>query len=238
MANRRIGFLFALIAVLLVLLGPIRGGWYYAAIWPALSFVVAGSGYWKFGPRVYGKRLDGTLAWSRYPVLLPYFIYSWSVWHIFRLIKTENPYEELLPDVLIGRRLLPAELPEHVDRVLDLTAEFPEPAAIRRKVGYLCFPILDASAPSSRELVNLAKSLDRESGVLYIHCAEGHGRTGLVAAAVLLQRGIAESPAAAIARLKVVRPRVRLNTAQRTCLDSVAELLSQSTRTDNDPTDN
>lgn len=115
MHNPRIGFLFALISMLLLLLGPIRGGWYYAAIWPAISFATAGSGYWRFGPAVYGKRPDGTLAWNRLPLLLPYLAFSWSAWHLFRLVKTENVYDELLPGVLIGRRVLAWEFPGHAE---------------------------------------------------------------------------------------------------------------------------
>lgn len=232
MHNPRIGILFALISILLLLLGPVRGGWYYAAIWPAISFAVAGSAYWRFGPAVYGKRPNGVLAWNRLPLLLPYLAYSWSVWHLYRLVKTENIHDELLPDLLIGRRVLSSELPENVDVVVDLTAEFSEPAAIRRRPGYRCFPALDASAPSPTDLVEFLDSLDPEGGTLYIHCAEGHGRTGLFAAALLLKRGIAITPDDAIARVKAVRPRVRLNTAQRSCLYSTAELLAATQLTD------
>jgi hypothetical protein len=38
------------------------------------------------------------------------------------------------------------------------------------------------------------------AGRLYIHCAQGHGKTGLLAAALLLRRGIAEDAADAVAR--------------------------------------
>lgn len=51
--------------------------------------------------------------------------------------------------------------------------------------GYRCFPVLNACAPSVGKLVEFLDSLDRETGVLYIHCAKGHGRTGLFAVALL-----------------------------------------------------
>ena len=235
--NRRIGFLFAVIPVLLVILAVVRGGWYYIANWPALSFAIVGSGYWHFGPGVFGKRADGTLPIWRIVILAPYLFYSWGMWHLLQLVKRENPFDQLLPDVLIGRRLLASEFPDNVERVLDLTAEFPVPAGIRNRVLYHSFKILDASVPPAEDVVECLDQLDREHGVLYIHCAEGHGRTGLLAAALLLRRGEAASTEEAVNKVKAVRPRVRLNAVQRQCLEAVARQLRNRTTNQQSPTD-
>jgi protein-tyrosine phosphatase len=52
-----------------------------------------------------------------------------------------------------------------------------------------------------------------------IHCAQGHGRTGLVASAVLLVSGKAQTAADAIAMVQSVRPGVDLNREQRFVLE-------------------
>ena len=49
---------------------------------------------------------------------------------------------------------------------------------------------------------------------VYIHCAQGHGRTGTVAAAVLVAKGIHSTPEAAIDALQRVRPKLALNRTQ------------------------
>ncbi|TWU44827.1 hypothetical protein Poly51_58930 [Rubripirellula tenax] len=54
-----------------------------------------------------------------------------------------------------------------------------------------------------------------------IHCAQGHGRTGLVAAAVLIVSGEAQTAADAIAIIQAVRPGVELNKAQRMILEQI-----------------
>jgi protein-tyrosine phosphatase len=106
--------------------------------------------------------------------------------------------------------------------VLDLTAEFPEPAGVRDGRDYICRPLLDATAPGPQIMQEWIMDLVRRPGCLYIHCAQGHGRTGLLAAALLLQRGVATDAADAIARVQAVRPGVRLNGAQRRCLTEFA----------------
>ena len=59
-------------------------------------------------------------------------------------------------------------------------------------------------------------------GDVYIHCAEGHGRTALVATSILLARGDAQSAGEAIARVLEQRPLARMNAAQRKTVNEVA----------------
>ncbi len=54
-----------------------------------------------------------------------------------------------------------------------------------------------------------------------IHCAQGHGRTGLVAAAVLVVFRRAQTVSEAIAMVQTVRPGIELNTMQRSILEQV-----------------
>jgi protein-tyrosine phosphatase len=52
-------------------------------------------------------------------------------------------------------------------------------------------------------------------GRVYVHCAVGRGRSALVVAAVLLQRGVVKTPDEAREFLQAKRSVVRLNAEQR-----------------------
>ncbi|MCZ6691571.1 MAG: tyrosine-protein phosphatase [Planctomycetota bacterium] len=205
-------------------------GWLLA--WAGLSFTLVGLGYLSFGARVYGKRRDGTMAGVSRLALLPYLLFLTVIWRMARLVQREPPYHDLCDGVSIGRRLLAAEFPVKFTSVIDLTCEFPEPGRIREMEGYRCFPILDASAPADADLRDLLAELAEIEGALYIHCAEGHGRTGLVAASLLLERGLATGVEEAIRMVQERRPKVRLNREQTDALERFfASRVGQSERT-------
>ena len=195
------------------------GGWAFALCWPAMSFGAAGLGYAGVGPRVFGKRSDGTLSPWAVGLLLPYLFYAWGVWHLWRLATREPPFHELGDGITMGRRLLPRELPGPVEIVYDLTCEFPEPSGIRSKVSYRCIPTLDARPPSVRALQQAAQEIVNADDGVYIHCANGHGRTGTLAGAVLLLGGKAKTPDEAIETMRRSRPRLSLNPTQKRALE-------------------
>ena len=220
---------------LFVLFGLLFGWWAFRLpgpswilLWASVSFLLVGFAYLGLGPRVFGKRADGTMAvWSIIP-LLPYLLCVWVIWRLWRLTWRREPYQELTAGIIIGRRLFPSEYPERVDCVLDLTCEFPEFKAVRRTWDYRCFPILDGCVPKSSDLVALIGRLDDVPGTLYVHCAEGHGRTGLVAAAILLARGLATEPDEAIRMVRARRPGVKLKKRQREMVAEVANALASN----------
>ena len=114
----------------------------------------------------------------------------------------------------VGRgRFAPARRRE---RERDLTAELPKTAAA---ASYLCVPILDAGvadAPSVVRAINSVSSAQR----IFIHCAQGHGRTALFAACVLIHRGY--SARAAIDAVLAARPGARMNAVQRAFVERFA----------------
>ncbi len=182
-------------------------------LWASLSFAVVAAGYAGFGSRVFGKRRDGSIAPLVKTVLLPYLLYTWSIWHLCRLLSREAAFNRIGDDLVIGRRLLAGELPEGFDHYVDLTSEFEEPREIRSRQGYRCVPILDASVPSHEELRQAVA--EAANGTAYVHCAQGHGRTGLFALALLFHRGRVTSPQEGIALLQQLRPAISLNRLQR-----------------------
>lgn len=217
--------MFSFASVLFAVLAKNRGEWFF--LWPALSFAIVASGYFYFGPRVYGKSKRGILSPVTMLLLLPYLLFSWSVWYTVRLVKREAAYNQLTENIFMGRRLLSHELPAHIDHVVDLTCEFTEPKRLRAG-SYHSFQILDGFVPTCEQLCEWVETTSRLPGNLYIHCAEGHGRTGLFAAALLRHRGDFQTVDDALQFIKSKRPLVRLGQRQMAVLMSAqAQLQSQ-----------
>jgi protein-tyrosine phosphatase len=218
----RHGLLLAMVAVTMAALAATHRGACWLLLWPALSFAVVASGYLLFGPAVFGKSRHGVLSPVAHVVLLPYLLFAWSVWHVLRLVSRETAYNQLTDRLLIGRRLLSHELPAEVDHVVDLTCEFNEPRHLRER-SYRSFPILDGADVTTDELQQWAGEVAGLHGTAYIHCAQGHGRTGLFAAAVLLSSGQASTPDEALRLVVACRCGVQLSASQRQVLHATFE---------------
>lgn len=220
---------FAAFSALLLAPAVSRGGWAWSLAWPAASFALVALAYAGAGPRVFGKRADGAVGPLHRLALLPFLLLVGAVWHASRLAARGPAWCEVAPGVLIGRRLLSGELPPGVGLVIDLTAEFAEPTAVRTAAAYRSLPTLDAGLSDPTAFRMLVEEASDFPGTIYIHCAQGHGRTGMFAAAVLLARGLAANPADAVAGIRRVRPGIRLKPAQLRALESFANTVSSAT---------
>jgi hypothetical protein len=208
---------FLLFAAYLAAVAASIGGSAWALLWPAASFAVFASAYALHRPRLLGKRPDGRLAGWAYLSLGPVFAVLAGVWHLQRRLRREAACHEIVPGLWLGRRPLRGEIPPGVRLVVDLTAEF---AAARGVIGereYVCLPTLDGLAPSRAEVEAVLARIEA-SGPVYVHCALGHGRSALVAAAVLLRRGVVGSIPEAERWIRARRPGVRLKGVQRRLL--------------------
>jgi protein-tyrosine phosphatase len=103
----------------------------------------------------------------------------------------------------IGLVLSLLEQPEEKD--LDLRGEATE---VRRQgLEFTSFPIPDRQVPASE--AKLAQALDKVEHALsgsknvLVHCRQGVGRTGLIAACLLMRKGI--SPGAAVEQVSAAR---------------------------------
>ena len=213
------GIIFGCVSILLIVAAVNRDGWYLLWLWPAISFGIVAVGYLFFGPKVFGKS-EGVLSTLNTILLLPYLLYMWSVWYLVRFVKTETAYDQLTESIYIGRRLLSHEFPDFVDHVIDLTCEFTEPKPLRN-ADYHSFQILDGFAPQTAQLKQWIANTANLNGNIYIHCAEGHGRTGLFAAALLVQLGNFTSVDDALEFVKSKRPLVRLGARQLESLSAI-----------------
>lgn len=218
--------LLILLALLLIAIGLVERGWLLLAVWLGCDFLVLGIAHAKGAHGVFGKRQNGTLPLWSWLVFLPLLLYTSAAWHVARLFVQEPAHNRVTDDLVVGRRLLPGEFDENFENYIDLTAEFSEPLAIRRSTGYRCFPILDGAAPDPRFLRDAIGRL--RPGRTYIHCAQGHGRTGLFALAVMLKSGAARTVGEGLDKLRSVRPGINLSTVQRKCIEKFAADLTIS----------
>ncbi|MEO0479531.1 MAG: hypothetical protein AAF196_08635 [Planctomycetota bacterium] len=175
-----------------------------AWLWP----LGAGSHYRRVRV-LFGKRVDGTRTpWSRV-AWLPFLGPLGAWWHWRRPRLTESPWSQLLPDLWIGRRLLDEEFELEVDHLVDLTCEYTECPRQRAHPGYLSLPIVDGAAPPPQVLERYLRQIEELPGRVFLHCAEGHGRTATIAAGLLLRRGIAADIDDALVRVQSVRPKAK-----------------------------
>jgi len=213
--------LLTLLGVTLVALGLVERGWFLIAAWLGCGFLILGAAHGRGAHRVFGKRADGHLPLWSWLVFFPLHIYTITVWHLIRLFSREPACGVVTEDLVVGRRLLASEFDDEFDNYVDLTAEFSEPAAIRGSPSYRSFPILDGAAPRPEALRSAVAAL--RPGRTFVHCAQGHGRTGLFALAVLLNSGAAGSVEDGLQMLRTVRPGIRLNRDQQRCIQLYAK---------------
>lgn len=214
--------LFSLLAIGLTTSAALQRGWFWLLLYPAISFGIMSAAYLGLGPGTMGKRAAGTLAPISVVLLLPYLLLLWTVWHLWRLTSREPKWNAINGDFLLGRRLLGSETPAEVASVVDLTSEFAEPASMRSVECYRAFPMLDATGRTTAEIRTLAQEVLAMPKPVYLHCAQGHGRSGLLAAALLLECGDAKTADEAFQMVRAVRPGVHLSGPQLRVLQEIA----------------
>jgi len=214
-------YLLMLLGVVLVLLGIAEQGWFFAAVWLGGDFLILGIAHARGLHGVFGKRVDGTLPLWSWVLFFPLLLYTLGVWHLIRIFNREASRNIVTERLVVGRRLLSSEIDEKFDNYVDLTAEFVEPQAISHTPAYRSFPILDGSTPSPETLKQAVAGL--RAGRTFIHCAQGHGRTGLFALAVLLNSGEVHTINEGMKLLRVARPGISLNKEQIRCIKMYAE---------------
>jgi protein phosphatase len=194
----------------LLLVPIILFGWPWSAIliWPAVALVVLAIGYLAAGPAIYGKRAGRVPGFTRL-LFAPTLLGQDLSWRHYR--KRSRPWDEAAPGLLMGRVLDDSESAGLVEAgataVLDLTAEFSEPEALRA-LDYHNLQLLDLTAPSPDELGRAAQFVaDRihEGGTVFVHCKAGYSRTATVVGAYLMASGICAGLQEAVDRLHDAR---------------------------------
>lgn len=236
----RYAIVFALVGLACLAVAATQGGWYWLLIWPAVSFLAIGLAYGRGAHRFWGKRDTGEISALRALACGPYWLLNWLLWHGQRGSTGGHACDLIAEakegrgEVWLGRWPYARDLPAATSLIVDCTAEWPVRSGVIGERAYCAVPMLDGSVPADlagfRQIV--AKIANHE-GTAYIHCASGHGRSALVAAAVLLARGEALAAEQAIEQIRERRPKIRLNRAQQAFLAQFAR--SQQTSAEQKP---
>ena len=228
MAYALLSILLALLAAAHLLLAGPTSATHVAAVvglGACAAFTAAFYG-WKLAGGEPERLLDAGGAAPR-ALLLPYSLIAVVLVHAEHRLSGEAFADEVHPGLWVGRAPMPWERARvqslGVRAVLNLCAEFGDLAGLGRSA--LCYervPILDATGPSPARLeraVSWCRDRLAAGEPVLVHCAHGHGRSALVAAATLLALGHAADPAEAVASLRRARPGVKLSERQLAALD-------------------
>jgi membrane-associated phospholipid phosphatase len=218
--NPRIGSYYAAGAAFLVLLGAMFWPWGVLLIWPAIALGIVSIAYFKAGPIVFHKT-EGKLPWSTRFVLAPCLLGQYLSLLYYR--RQCRAWDKVTPQIWIGgklgRRSAKKVLRSGVVSVLDLSAEFSE-AKRFRKINYRNIPVLDLTAPTQAQLVEMSKFIGNHSrnAAVYIHCKIGYSRSAAAVTAYLIMSGKAKTAEEAFAMIRRVRPSVVIRPEVRSAL--------------------
>jgi hypothetical protein len=203
-----------------------QGVWTVAALeaWAAVGSVAVAVAY---GLKAAGFAVEDAARhprWSR-PwrfALFPYRVIGGLTLGLASRFGRERAMDEVAPGLFVGRFPTRAERQRMgqagIGAVLGLCAEFPPLKDYGPSIAFAYVPILDASPPTVRQfgeaLVWIAAMRSEGRSVL-VHCAQGHGRSAIVAASALCRLGISSDLDAAIDRVRAARPRSRPSESQR-----------------------
>lgn len=200
-------------------------------LWPAIAFLFVALAYFGRGPCSFRKQ-HGNLPPSSRWLLAPYLIgaelsYRWYTRDLPMICAAGD-------DLYFGRKLREHETElltgHHVNAVLDLTAEYSDPAArIVEPDRYENIPILDLTRPGLEQLLHSVDWIEaqRQNGAVFVHCSLGLSRSSMVVASWLLATGRADTIDSAIARVRECNPRIVLTEGFRLSLRELVEVLSK-----------
>jgi protein phosphatase len=209
-ANPRVGIYYSSGALIILGLAVFWWPWGAFLLWPAVSLGTMAAAYFGLGPGIFRKE-NGRLPWTAWWTLGP-VLFGQELSRLYYR-RQSRAWDGLTPRVWIGRTLnrreAAAAVQQGVTAVLDLTAEFSEPAPFRG-VTYVNIPVLDLTAPTMEQLEEMAAFIAGESttGIVYVHCKIGYSRTAAAAAAFLIRAGIVAELSEAVDLLRRVRPAI------------------------------
>jgi protein-tyrosine phosphatase len=194
-----LGLLFSAAAIIPPFIDGFSFGW-IVLLWPALNLLLLGASYLcngKWGVWLLGKsKSTGVVSLPALVFFFPYLLGMYSFWYLKHMCLGEQVCNQVAAGIWVGRFPLnilsnDSRFDNRLTHVVDLTCEFPSRRAFHGNIQtYLCAPSLDRLLADPRTLLDCAKKVLNDSdSCTYVHCANGHGRSGLFAGMLLVMRG-------------------------------------------------
>jgi protein-tyrosine phosphatase len=208
--NMRIGAYYSAGAFASFCVAVLLWPWGSLLLWLAFALKTVARGHYWVGSSIF-RKTDGRIPLSAKFVLAPVLLAQ----HVSLLYYKRQcqPWDEIVPGVLIGRKLNDREATEAVRAgviaVLDLTSEFSEAKPLLG-TRYLNVALLDLTAPNQEELHQIVDFIAKNSktGKVYVHCKVGYSRSAGAVGAYLISSGRATSADEAISILRRARPSI------------------------------
>lgn len=196
--------------------------------WFAANAMTLSLAYFINWPRVFGKTEAGTLRWLPALWMAPMLLLFRAVWLLQNIVVRNPPYNEVAPDLFVGRLCGGESLPKDVSVVIDLTAEFPTPRSLRKKCGVIYLPTLDGCPPDWETCQRAFELIGDQHRRIYVCCANGHGRSVTFMATWLRQTGQCDSTNDAVQLIQAARPAAAPNHDQMSYLSKMFQTVTPS----------
>lgn len=162
-------------------------------IWPAICHLFMAAAYFgnqRMGVKCLNKdRKTGQISCTAFFLCLPWLITVYVFWFVRHMFNGEDAYNRVYKHFYVGR--FPrwnSEFPPEIKNIVDMTAEFSARKSLLKGRTYLCLPSMDRCMPDPWDLGQFALQVSRLKTPTYIHCANGHSRSGLLMAMVMVLR--------------------------------------------------
>lgn len=202
--------------------------WQSVLGWLATNAMILSIAYFMNWPGVYGKSEVGSLQWPVVLLMAPTLLYIRIVWQLQNILIRTPLYNEIAPDLFVGRLCGYNSLPKGVTVVVDLTAEFHTPLSLRTKVQTIRLPTLDGCPPDWKRCQHAFELIGTNHHRIYVCCANGHGRSVTFMAAWLGQQGKCLSAIEAVKLIQAARPTAAPNSDQMSFLTQVFQIMKLS----------
>jgi protein-tyrosine phosphatase len=185
-----------------------------------IAFLVVGLAFGTKTPGIFMKTSTGRLSLLSYLIFWPYLALNYLFLILYRRLSRENPMDEIIPSLYVGRQLVKADQElfhqRDIRAVVDVTSEWSEAGFILKHCAYLCVPVLDGCPPTSQQLQKAVAWIEeqRKQGGVFVHCAAGHGRSATIVAAYLLHIQKVISVQEALEFIRSKRPKISLGEGQ------------------------
>lgn len=221
--RRLVALFFGLLAAVALWQAGLFSGWSRSLwLWVFVNTNLFCLAYGLNQPRlILGKTRHGRINPLFFVANLPWLLFSWLVWWLQQKLLRE-PAAHHLGDSgwTIGAYPGRGYPPNRYDVVVDLTAEFPAARVV--DAAYVALPNLDAVALSHPPDVALLHQLGiGPHSRVFVHCAQGHGRSATWCATALTAMGRFDCTSQAHAWILSFRPQATLSYSQRKQLQAL-----------------